>query len=194
MTGAFKLYAWAPLSISFASHHWPSSPKYRLLSHCNFSHETYWMWSVWRCFISTSDSAAQFKGSRLTRARTDSLAQSGFYWLKLLLVLASTVGSEFHGTHDHTLWWFWEPSNNSERGFKYNIISIYIRELGRTIQWQTLHIYIVTCYTMQKSCFHRAVPKRADESRRNPKWAERRKGRNVYTSLLRNGWLHTLRD
>jgi hypothetical protein len=27
--------------------------------------------------------------------------------------------------------------------------------------------YMVTCYTMQKSCFHRAVPKRADESRAN---------------------------
>jgi hypothetical protein len=27
---------------------------------------------------------------------------------------------------------------------------------------------IVTCYTMQKLCFHRAVPKRADESRSYP--------------------------
>jgi hypothetical protein len=63
---------------------------------------------------------------------------------------------------------------------------------------------IVTCYTIQKSCFHRAVPKRAeesqrkpkraDESRRKPKWAEPTKGRDVYTSLFRNGWLHTLRD
>jgi hypothetical protein len=26
----------------------------------------------------------------------------------------------------------------------------------------------VTCYTMQKSCFHRAVPKRAEESRSEP--------------------------
>jgi hypothetical protein len=66
------------------------------------------------------------------------------------------------------------------------------------------NIDTVTCYTMQKSCFHRAVPKRAeesrrepnraDESRRKPKWAEPTNGRNVYTSLLRNGWLHTLRD
>jgi hypothetical protein len=30
------------------------------------------------------------------------------------------------------------------------------------------YICIVTCYTMQKSCFHRAVPKRAEESRREP--------------------------
>jgi hypothetical protein len=28
---------------------------------------------------------------------------------------------------------------------------------------------IVTYYTIQKSCFRRAVPKRADESRRKPK-------------------------
>jgi hypothetical protein len=53
----------------------------------------------------------------------------------------------------------------------------------------TLHTYsqpknIVTCYTMQKSCFHRAVPKRTEKSRRKPKWAEPTKGRNVYTSLL----------
>jgi hypothetical protein len=32
--------------------------------------------------------------------------------------------------------------------------------------------YTVTCYTMQKSCFHRAVPKRAEESRREPTKAE----------------------
>jgi hypothetical protein len=56
-----------------------------------------------------------------------------------------------------------------------------------------LFICIVTCYTMQKSCFHRAVPKRAEERRRKPTKAEPTKGRNVYTSLLRNGWLHTLR-
>jgi hypothetical protein len=30
----------------------------------------------------------------------------------------------------------------------------------------------VTCYTMQKSCFHRAVPKRAEENRREPTKAE----------------------
>jgi hypothetical protein len=30
----------------------------------------------------------------------------------------------------------------------------------------------VTCYTMQKSCFHRTVPKRAEESRREPTKAE----------------------
>jgi hypothetical protein len=35
-----------------------------------------------------------------------------------------------------------------------------------------LRKYIVTYYTMQKSCFHRAVPKRADESRREPAKAE----------------------
>jgi hypothetical protein len=29
------------------------------------------------------------------------------------------------------------------------------------------HIYIVTCYTMQKSCFHCAVPKKAKVSRAN---------------------------
>jgi hypothetical protein len=32
--------------------------------------------------------------------------------------------------------------------------------------------YIVTCYAMQKSCFHRAVPKRAEESRRELTKAE----------------------
>jgi hypothetical protein len=35
-----------------------------------------------------------------------------------------------------------------------------------------LVLCIVTCYTMRKSCFHRAVPKRAEENRREPTKAE----------------------
>jgi hypothetical protein len=32
--------------------------------------------------------------------------------------------------------------------------------------------FLVTCYTMQNSCFHRAISRRAEESRRKPKKAE----------------------
>jgi hypothetical protein len=37
---------------------------------------------------------------------------------------------------------------------------------------KNLYNNTVTCYTMQKSCIHRAVPKKAEESRRKLKKAE----------------------
>jgi hypothetical protein len=43
--------------------------------------------------------------------------------------------------------------------------------ISETVRNRT-YVQIVTCYTMQKSCFHRAVAKRAEEIRREPTKAE----------------------
>jgi hypothetical protein len=131
----------------------------------------------------------------------------GVHDMWLNSVLAEIVSVIWKSEHPYPV----VPFTSSETVVRWNLVVCF--RLYFSIRWAYLTFWGVTCVLFQNTAIYcdvlhhaeivfppcraeesRRKPKRADESRRKPKWAEPKKGRNVYTLLLRNGWLHTLRD